>query len=146
MTRPLKNGKWELFAQGIAKGLTADAAYKEAGYKPNRGNAASLKANQSVLDRVAVLQGSTADDIVDVRNYARTFAAQAFQVLVDVMGDPKAPAPVRVTAAQVILDRGHGKPTQHIEADINLLDRLTEQEQRTLLSALESIPDEPTKH
>ncbi|QYJ00763.1 hypothetical protein KUV46_15750 [Thalassovita mediterranea] len=52
----LKNGKWEKFAQGLAKGKTADEAYEAAGYKPNRGNAARLKANESILKRVAEIQ------------------------------------------------------------------------------------------
>lgn len=51
----LKNQRHELFAQSLAKGKTADEAYQEAGYKPNRGNAATLKANQSISDRVAEL-------------------------------------------------------------------------------------------
>lgn len=56
----LKNARHEAFAQGLAKGLTADEAYQKAGFKPNRGNAATLKANQSVLDRVAEIQGKAA--------------------------------------------------------------------------------------
>lgn len=56
----LKNARHETFAQGLAKGMTADEAYQKAGFKPNRGNAATLKANQSVLDRVAEIQGKAA--------------------------------------------------------------------------------------
>lgn len=52
----LENARHERFAQELAKGKTADEAYRNAGYKANRGNAATLKANQSVLDRVAELQ------------------------------------------------------------------------------------------
>lgn len=52
MAGPLKNHRYELFAQAIAKGETADAAYVSAGYRPNRGNAATLKANQSIQERV----------------------------------------------------------------------------------------------
>lgn len=54
---PLSNGRHELFAQGLAMGKTADQAYQDAGYVANRGNAATLKANQSILDRKAELQG-----------------------------------------------------------------------------------------
>ncbi|MCP8895336.1 hypothetical protein KYK29_10360 [Shinella daejeonensis] len=56
----LKNARHEKFAQALAKGKTADEAYQEAGYKPNRGNAATLKANQSISDRVAELQAGAA--------------------------------------------------------------------------------------
>jgi phage terminase small subunit len=52
----LLNAKHERFAQELAKGKTADEAYQIAGYKPNRGNATTLKANQSVLDRVAEIK------------------------------------------------------------------------------------------
>jgi hypothetical protein len=33
------------------------------------------------------------------------------------MKDPKAPAAARISAAQAILDRGHGKPAQAIEVN-----------------------------
>lgn len=48
----LTNAKHEAFAQGLAKGLTADEAYAQAGFKPNRGNASRLKANESISTRV----------------------------------------------------------------------------------------------
>lgn len=51
----LQNAKHERFAQGLAKGMTADEAYVSAGFKANRGNAATLKAKQNVADRVAEL-------------------------------------------------------------------------------------------
>jgi hypothetical protein len=60
----LGNSRWERFAQGLAKGLTADEAYQRAGYKANRGNAATLKANQSILDRASELQGKAAAKVV----------------------------------------------------------------------------------
>lgn len=56
----LKNAKHERFAQELAKGETADAAYENAGYSPNRGNATRLKANESVAARVAEIQGKAA--------------------------------------------------------------------------------------
>lgn len=52
---PALNPKHELFAQELAKGKSADEAYQLAGYKANRGNAATLKQNQSILDRVSEL-------------------------------------------------------------------------------------------
>lgn len=52
----LDNPKHERFAQELAKGKTATEAYVLAGYKSNDGNAATLKGNQRVLDRVAELQ------------------------------------------------------------------------------------------
>lgn len=51
----LKNQRQEMFCQALAKGKTADEAYVLAGYKENRGNASTLKANQIIADRVAEL-------------------------------------------------------------------------------------------
>ena len=48
----LSNSRHELFAQGLADGKTADEAYVAAGFKPSRGNASRLKANDSVAARV----------------------------------------------------------------------------------------------
>lgn len=56
----LTNARHERFAQALAAGKSADEAYQDAGYAPNRGNAATLKANQSVRARVAELQEKTA--------------------------------------------------------------------------------------
>lgn len=59
----LRNAKHEAFAQGLAKGHTADEAYQNAGFKPNRGNATRLKANESIQQRVAELQGKAAQKV-----------------------------------------------------------------------------------
>jgi hypothetical protein len=53
---PLKNQRRELFAQALARGNTTDDAYAQAGFSPNRGNAARLKANEDILARVLELQ------------------------------------------------------------------------------------------
>lgn len=57
---PLPNGRHELFACELAAGRTADEAYELAGYKPNRGNAARLKANDDIQARVAELKAASA--------------------------------------------------------------------------------------
>lgn len=49
----LTNPKHERFAQALAKGETATAAYEQAGYEPNDGNAARLKGNDRIEARVA---------------------------------------------------------------------------------------------
>lgn len=56
----LKNTRHERFAQELAKGETADAAYELAGFKANRGNATRLKANESLVARVAEIQSKAA--------------------------------------------------------------------------------------
>lgn len=56
----LKNAKHEAFAQGLVQGLSADEAYQSAGFKPNRGNASRLKANENIVARVNELVGRAA--------------------------------------------------------------------------------------
>jgi len=51
----LENPKHERFAQELAKGFSADKAYELAGFKPNRGNAVTLKRKESISNRVAEL-------------------------------------------------------------------------------------------
>src|SRR5579863_3756486 len=48
----LKNARHERFAQEIAKGKSASEAYAIAGFRPNSGNAATLKATESISKRV----------------------------------------------------------------------------------------------
>jgi len=49
----LENPRHERFAQALAKGETATAAYEQAGYEPNDGNATRLKGNDRIEARVA---------------------------------------------------------------------------------------------
>lgn len=77
----LKNQRHEAFARALAKGKTTDDAYISAGYKPNRGNAARLKANEDIRGRVAELLSkaaertvTTVEDIARQLDEDRTFA------------------------------------------------------------------------
>ena len=54
--RALKNPRHEAFAQAHARGMSASAAYVEAGYKANRHNAAALAREEHIRTRVAELQ------------------------------------------------------------------------------------------
>lgn len=54
----------------------------------------------------------------DLKNALRLRADDALAVLVEVMADPAAPHAARVAAANAILDRGYGKPTQDITAKV----------------------------
>lgn len=115
MPGPLKNPRHEKFAQGLAEGKTADQAYQDAGYKPNRGNATTLKANKSVKDRVAELQGVTADEITDLKELARTFTREAIETTAMIMRNATAADGARLKAAENLLDRGWGKAPLVIE-------------------------------
>lgn len=60
----LPNPKHERFVQGLFEGLSADAAYQAAGYKPNRGNAIRLKASESIQKRLEELQVRVAEKAI----------------------------------------------------------------------------------
>lgn len=59
----LGNAKHERFAQGLAKGLTADDAYVSAGYSRNEGNAGRLNRNEQVRARVRELLEASAEKV-----------------------------------------------------------------------------------
>ncbi len=150
----LKNARHERFAQNKAKGMSIGPAYTAAGYKAKdhsaEVNGARLLKNAEVQNRIAELQGSTAKQITDVRDAARQHTLAAVETLVSVMEDLKAPHSARVAAANGILDRGYGKATQHIEAEVNVYDSLSYHDQKVLLAALEELgiggDDGATRH
>ena len=53
----------------------------------------------------------------DIRSLARAHTVTAIRTLAGVMKEPKAPHAARVAAATALLDRGWGKPEQHVEID-----------------------------
>lgn len=53
----------------------------------------------------------------DIRSLARSHTKRAIQVLQGIMDQPEAPPAARVQAANSLLDRGWGKPTQTIAGD-----------------------------
>lgn len=53
-------------------------------------------------------------EIGHVRDLARAQTEKAIQTLIDIQGDGTQPAPARVAAAQALLDRAWGKPSQAI--------------------------------
>jgi phage terminase small subunit len=57
----IQNSRHERFAQELAAGKTADAAYEAAGYQKHRGNAARLSANERVKKRVGEIQAIGAE-------------------------------------------------------------------------------------
>ncbi len=139
----LKNARHERFAQNLAKGMSTGPAYTAACYKATGHSAevagGRLLKNVEVRNRIAELQGSAAKQITDVRDAARQHTLAAVETLVSVMEDLKAPHSARVAAANGLLDRGHGKAVQHIEAEISVYDSLSLTEKQTLLAALDAL-------
>jgi hypothetical protein len=56
--------------------------------------------------------------IAEVKELAREHTAEAIQTLVSIMTNPKSAPAARVSAANALLDRGYGKPPQHISGEI----------------------------
>lgn len=86
MAGPLKNARQERFAQELAKGSTADAAYIAAGFKANRHNASRLNTNETVRARLDELKARaaekavvTAADIASQLDEDRAFARELNQ-------------------------------------------------------------------
>jgi hypothetical protein len=75
----LNNPRHEAFAQALARGMSATAAYVEAGYKASTGNASTLKAGQSISQRVAELQ----DQQAALHLHATAAAAASAQVTIE---------------------------------------------------------------
>jgi hypothetical protein len=55
--------------------------------------------------------------LTHIRSLARNHTDRALQVLQGIMDQPDAPHAARVAAANSLLDRGWGKPTQPIAGD-----------------------------
>ena len=137
MTPPLANPRHEAFAQALARGLTADAAYAEARYRPNRGNAVRLKANESVQRRVAelVAAGAKAAE-VDIARVLADLGRVAFGGLgdflrispdgaprIDLSGVSKEKLDTLETLECDVVDRGDQGTLRRIR--IKRLDKLT---------------------
>ncbi len=138
----LKNARHERFAQNLAKGMSATEAYTKAGYKPHGQNAGRMMKNDEIVKRVAELTGDSVKQITDVRDLARQYTATAIATLGRIAADPKAPHNAQVQASAVLLDRGHGKAVQHIEAEISVYDALGLDDKTALLAALDGMAED----
>jgi len=75
----------------------------------------------------------------DVKAAARELTPEAMDTLKEAMADPKAPWAAKIAAAIAVLDRGWGKPTQAVDANVSVLDRMTDDKKRALLAALKAL-------
>jgi len=83
----LTNAKHERMAQALAKSHSADKAYAVAGYKPHRGNAARLSANESIKARVAELQQK---HVEKVHEFAAINVREQMHKLMGIIDDARA--------------------------------------------------------
>jgi phage terminase small subunit len=65
----LENQRWELFAQGLAKGLTQGEAYVQAGYRRSPSAPSRLFENVRIKQRVQELIGRQAVEIIINKQY-----------------------------------------------------------------------------
>ena len=55
--------------------------------------------------------------VAEVKELARAHTGEAIETLVSIMNNPKTAPAARVSAANALLDRGFGKPPQHITGE-----------------------------
>jgi hypothetical protein len=79
--------------------------------------------------------------VADVKSAARELTPVAMDTLEKAMTDQKAPWAAKITAAIAVLDRGWGKATQQVAANVSFFDQMTDDEQKTMLAALEALRD-----
>jgi hypothetical protein len=113
-----------------------------AGYKPNRGNAATLKAKQSISARVTELQEKAAKRVAAS---VEALADELEQARVIAITDRQASAAVQATMGKAKLF-GFGKETRRIEGGIQVttfnpedLAKLTDDELDTLEEAIRNM-------
>jgi hypothetical protein len=75
----LKNPRHEAFAQALARGMSASAAYRQVGFKPHRANAATLARKKHISVRVAELQ----EEQLAIHQQATAAAAANKQVTIE---------------------------------------------------------------
>ena len=86
----LRNPRHEAFAQNLAKGMSAAAAYRKAGYKPNRGNAVRMNANESIKARVRELMApAVLETEVEASHVLKEMMCRAFYNPADFLNEDK---------------------------------------------------------
>ncbi|WP_298700939.1 hypothetical protein [uncultured Brevundimonas sp.] len=62
-------------------------------------------------------KGSPNKATAAVKEAAQAYTDKALKTLAEIMGSTEHPAAARVSAANALLDRAHGKPPQAVEVD-----------------------------
>lgn len=83
--------------------------------------------------------GRRPEGVEEIRSLARKHTGASIKALVQGLKDEN--GRTRIAAAEVLLDRGWGKATQHIEATVNVIDQLSDEDKRAVLAALETLAD-----
>lgn len=72
----------------------------------------------------------------EIRDLAREHAGSAIAALASITRSAKAPAAARVAAASALLDRGFGRPMQHVATHKSPLEELSADELQRLVESL----------
>ncbi len=110
----LANVKHEIFAQGLAEGKSANAAYADAGYAPNDGNCIRLKGNERITARVVELQAITETKAEITRDTIVSFLAEDRSLAYEVK------SPSAAVSASMGLAKVLGMITEKTEGTLNL--------------------------
>jgi len=76
--------------------------------------------------------------IRDIQTLARAHTVTAFDALIEVVKDRGAPPSARVAAASQVLDRAYGKPTAFVEAKIQSIQQMTDDDLVSFLSRIDT--------
>ena len=121
----LRKGNWTIRGKGDAKSILnasrIKAKYQMVGYNPNEHDPVSnwrpskfMKKGTPKPKRLRVrLKEAVAREAREIQTIARQYSAAAMKVAAEIMGDPMEPASARLQAADLVLNRGYGKPNQN---------------------------------
>jgi hypothetical protein len=80
--------------------------------------------------------------IADVKELSRLEGPEAVRQLASIMKDGRAPHAARVSAANSLLDRGYGRPTQSVDVTANVSAVLPQERARDIIARrLDSIAE-----
>lgn len=127
----LKNPKHEIFAQGVAKGMTAVAAYAAAGYKPHLGNPARLLSENDIRSRVFEIQSAVNERAI------KAMALTKGDIVAQLVQDRELAYRVEAPGAAIQASMGQAKILGHITdkhmVGIRRIEDMTEDEALALL-------------
>ena len=82
--------------------------------------------------------GGRPKEVGHVRELAKQHTEEAIKTLVAIMRDEEEPGRSRAAAAEALLNRGWGAPTQHVEMDVREAEPLTPYTDEELLARMQA--------
>lgn len=80
--------------------------------------------------------GSLNKSNTELRSLAQQYTAQAIETLAEIMQSADASFGVRIVAANSLLDRGHGKPAQAVELELEHIDDESAKHRKSIIDKL----------